>query len=203
MRCAKARALWSERDALGPLAGPAEADLTLHLAGCPDCAAWTAGAARVVQDLRALRADPPFSIDVTARVIARVTAWPAPRPEELRTGALAWTSLAVLAAAAGLAGALWTVLPTAGRAARGAWLVLAGLRPAISALAEAVAVALTPALRVLGHFAVALPGAASAGRLSPATYVIAAAAMATASTVIFVVGRDLRRPARAREEPPQ
>jgi hypothetical protein len=157
----------------------------------------------VGRELRSLAGDAPPAIDVRARVMARVATLGPPRREEVRTRAWAWSSTAALAAAAGLAGALWTLLPELGRTVHGAWIALSGVGPAAGALAGAIGGSIASALHGLADLATTARAAAGAARVSPALGIALAAGMAAMiSTVSIVVARDLRRPAGARRKEP-
>jgi predicted anti-sigma-YlaC factor YlaD len=196
MRCAKAKLLWIERD-LGQGAPVSSSALEAHIARCAACSVWVVRAGEVGRDLRALRTEPPYTVDVTARVLREVAAWPRPRSEEPRAVILAWSSLGALTTAAGLLLGLASRLPAGARAAHGAWLALAGFGSALAGLAESI---LAPALHLLVRGAAALPSSAP-GSAAVIQLAIAVAALAMTSTVVIVVGRDFRRPGVVREEP--
>jgi predicted anti-sigma-YlaC factor YlaD len=99
MQCSSFREAASARLDGEPL-GVATADLDRHLAGCPDCAAWTGAAAVVTR--RARLATAPVVPDLTAQVLAALPAV-LPGARAAARARLADTALRVLLAAVAVA----------------------------------------------------------------------------------------------------
>ena len=145
---------------------------------------------RMIADLARLRRELPFSVDVTARVVAEVRRLgPPPRPSIATRKVAVWSIAAGLAAAAALAallipgapGWLGQLAELAGWAAGRGGAALTGL-PAAAARAIAW----------VAGFLASFRGIAQA--LAPAvTGALAAALAGMAGITAYVVGRDLRR----------
>jgi hypothetical protein len=148
---------------------------------------------RLIEDLARLRREPPFQVDVTARVLAEVRRMgPPPLEATVSRRALAWSAAAALVLAAaltllalpGLPGLFGDLGRTAGQAAD-----LGG------SLFRWAAVALAAAAQVVARtvdFLAAFRGIA--GVLAPLVVGGTAAALAgMAGITSYVVGRDLLR----------
>jgi hypothetical protein len=209
MRCATAGKLVSERRGRpGARLHPAlEAELTQHLADCPDCAADAAFEASLATLLAAVPAAPARTVDVRARVLVALVSEPAVdrrvvSPRQLFAGAAvaggvvaalglaaAWwgPALAARVGDGGLVAQLGSALTQGARALRGLGVAgLETLRALLSATVEALGA--VPALRRAWSVAFAALGH------------IALASMLLLSA--WWIGRDILRPARrtAREE---
>ncbi len=150
---------------------------------------------RMIEDLARLRREPPFSVDVAARVLAEVRRMgPPPRPSIASRRVAVWSTAAALLAASLLA-----------------TLVVPGVPEWLSQLTGLAAWAVGAVGAGLGH----LPGVLVSGvvwvvdflasfrglaaTLAPATAGALVAALAgMVGITSFVVGRDLRRGREAR-----
>jgi hypothetical protein len=200
MRCARARAALLDRESGGGLPAGRAAALERHLAHCPDCSAEAAAGPGLAAQLALLRGAPPFTIDVTRRVLEALAVAKPPEREAVPPRQLAWASSAAVALVLLAGGGLRASLPS-----------LLGAAIEVGRAGAAVAGALAPLLELLGGLARACGGllstlAESAAtllplleRLQPAAAAGAAAAVsAMAATSVFVVGRDLWRSRAAR-----
>ena len=145
---------------------------------------------RLIADLARLRREAPFSVDVTARVMAEVRRMgPPPRAAIASRRTAVWAVVAGLAAATALAALL-------GAEAQAWGAQLPGLA-AWAATSVGAALGKLPGVLVSGIVWVADLLASFrglAGFLAPATAgALAAALLGMAGITIFVVGRDLRR----------
>jgi hypothetical protein len=145
---------------------------------------------RLIADLARLRHEPPFSVDVTARVMAEVRRMgPPPRTAVASRRAAVWAALAGLAAASALAALL---IPGAS-----AWLseltgVAVWAAGAVGSTLASLPVAAARAIAWTVDFLASFRPLAAA--LAPAMAVaLAAALLGMVGITIFVVGRDLRR----------
>ena len=144
---------------------------------------------RMIEDLARLRREPPFSVDVTARVVAEVRRMgPPPRPSIASRRVLVGSAVAGLMAVAALAALLipgvqgWfgQLVELAGRATGAVGSALAGL-PAAAARVIAWCATFLASFRGL------------AAALAPAVAGALAAALAGMVGITgYVVGRDLR-----------
>jgi hypothetical protein len=151
---------------------------------------------RMLADLARLRREPPFSVDVSARVVAEVRRLgPPPRPPVATPRVAVWSTAAGLAAAAALAALLIPGAPVwLGQLAELAGWAAGGLGAALTGLPAAAARAIAWAAGFLASFR----GLVQA--LSPAVSgALAAALVGMAGITAYVVGRDLRRGRQGRQ----
>ena len=200
MRCARARATFGDRE-LGSIGPHAEAALREHLDGCASCMAWASTERRLTADLTLLRSALPFEIDVTARV-ATDLAEQRPVLDEVSTRQLGWSAAAAVACGVGLFAGLWALVPGLMRAASGGQVVFTSLRHVLTGVANAVT---TVAIAGFGLLADLLSSLAVAAGSLETLLPIAIVAVALGSTmmgttVIVVVGRDIRKATWIREE---
>jgi len=128
MRCRTARRKLLDLD-LSTTRQPVDARLERHLVACAACAAERRSAAILVRDLRSLRSEPPFELDVRAavlRALARSHAHGAGRSPVLDRAALAWLAAGVAAVFAPLAWGAWHARALVAGAGQG-WSVAAAL----------------------------------------------------------------------------
>jgi hypothetical protein len=148
---------------------------------------------RLIDDLERLRQDLPFSVDVTARVMAEVRRLgPPPRPAIASRRVVVWSSAAAILLATGVALLALLGLPAWAGDLGQAAARTAGLGGSILRFAAWVPGAAARAVAQCVDFMTAFRGLAVA--LAPAVAAaMAAALVAMTGITSYVVGRDLRR----------
>ncbi len=189
MDCAGTRERLLEWE-LGILPADVEHEVVGHVERCAACARVARAERALSAGLLRLRVDPPFRVDVSARVMAGLGRVPRRH--------VAWALASAVAAALALAAVLAVVAPQgrvflAAVAAAAGWLV----RSAASLAASAVPYVVSAGRFLAGLGRAALDLAEAGARLEPAArpFVLAAAATVLAASS-YVIARDLRsRPA--------
>jgi len=194
MRCKTARKeLLPNELGLVPAAGSAA--LAAHLESCRACAAWEARERALTDTILALRVEPPFQIDVSARVVSRVSAADPPPADLLTAQQAGWFSAVALAFGTALLVGLWKLAPelplladTARAMLTGAGHVVTGLGAPMLAFVATLArsaggtilsfKALYGPLQQVGPVAIAM---------------IALCTTMMAASILLVLGRDLTR----------
>jgi hypothetical protein len=185
--------MFVERD-LGAIGPHVEASLQAHFESCASCAAWASTERRLTADLALLRSAAPFEIDVTSRV-ARDLAGLRPAREEVSTRQLGWAVAAAVACGAGLLVGLWALVPGLARAASGGRALFTSLRHAFAGVADAIITIAATGFGLLGDLVSSLAVASSGLQpLVPAAIaVVALGWVMMGTTVIVVVGRDIKK----------
>ena len=183
------------RNELGWVSPTGSADLAAHLESCPECAAWNARERALTDAIVALRVELSFPVEVSARVLSRVSAAdPAPL-DRVTARQAGWFSAVALAFGAGLSIGLWQVAPDLPRLADTVRTMLSGAGHIVTGLGAPLVAFVATLARSLGGSARSLT--ALYGPLQQAGPVaIATIAMCTtmmAASILLVLGRDLSR----------
>ena len=193
MQCRRARRTITERR-LQTLSPASERELQSHLAACAACAAEQVDERMVARELATLRREPPFRVDVTARVLRVITARRTIERRDVPVRQLGWAALATATALGVVVLVAWKgfppLIPQAVREAR--WL-LGGIESVASVVAVPLE-ALWAALHSVGELALDLLVAFSiiVNKLAivPQAIMVFSLAVMTSITT-FVIARDL------------
>jgi len=200
MRCARARATFVDRE-LGPIGSYAEASLQEHFDRCASCSAWAATERRLTADLTLLRSGLPFEIDVTARVASGLAGLQ-PVRDEVSTRQLGWAAAAAVACGTGLIAGLWALVPGLTRAMSGGQVLFSSLRQLLSGVADAVTTVAVAGFGLVVDLLsfLALASGSLETLLPVAIVAVALGSTMMGTTVVVVVGRDIRKATWIREE---
>jgi len=188
--CARARRAILARD-VGALSPDRTVDLARHLATCPACATHADAEARLTERLAAVARGASPAIDVRARVLREIAAC-RPAPERAPLGwAAGIAALAALALVAWLEAAWPTMiegLRQAGTALDALRVVGAAFLAALAPIAAWLVAGGETLAKVIGSLAPLVRAA-----VPIVTTLLVVAALATAATIAFAVGRDVVR----------
>lgn len=201
MRCGQARRNLLDRE-LGRLTRGAAAELELHLAACRACAARAVSEARLTAGLASLRVDPPFDVDVTARVEAGLSRLdPAPRTD-VSSRQLGWAAAAASVAGLLLLAGFVEQSPELSRWARQGWALVSSLRHLADGVTVPLVAMASAGLKLLGSLGGLLGAAASflSSMRSVGFGAVGLGAVSMMITITWIVGRDLRKPGWIRKE---
>ena len=180
---------------LGLVSPARSAGLVAHLESCPECTAWNARERALTDAIAALRVDIPLAVDVSARVVSRVSGTDPAPANQLTAQQLGWFSAVALAFGTVVLVGLWSVLPdlpllidTARALLSGADHLVTGLGAPLLALVATLARSAGGALR---SFQALYDPLQQVGPLAIAMIALCTTMMV--ASILLVLGRDLRR----------
>jgi hypothetical protein len=195
MRCREARAAIVEQGLTGL---PARHDPVLrrHLEGCTACAEEDRVERLLREDLRSLREELPFPLDVRARVMPRIQALEPVERDEVPLRHLGWAAAFAAACFAGLLAGLWTLFPQIQSLLSTGGSLVASLGRAFSSVLAPVLTLIALPFKLAGTVIDALGALGPlVARLEPVGILAVGLSYAAMAAIItLVVGRDLRRP---------
>jgi hypothetical protein len=148
---------------------------------------------RLTTDLAALGAEPHFAVDVTQRVMSSL-ADARPGRADVPAGQLGWAAAAAVAGGLAILAGLWPLLPDLYRIAGEGWAMASGLRLVVTQMVLLGGSVLSAAITALARVADGLaPLVSLLQGLQPiALGALTACVLIMTSTIVLVVGRDLR-----------
>ncbi len=180
---------------LGLVSATDSAALAAHLESCPECAAWNAREQALTAAIAALRVELPLPVDVSARVISRVSAADPAPADQLTAQQAGWFSAVAFAFGAVLLVGLWKVAPDLPLLADTARAMLSGADHIVTGLGA-------PLLAFVATLARSAGGTIRSFKVlygplqQVAPVAVAAIALCTtmmAASILLVLGRDLKR----------
>ena len=203
MRCKTARKKLLH-DELGLVSATGSADLAAHLESCPECAAWNARERALTDAIAALRVELPLAVDVSARVISRVSAADPGPANQLTAREAGWVSAVAFAFGTALVVGLWKVAPDLPLLAHTARAMLSGAEHIVTGLGAPLLAFVATLARSVGgtlrSFQVLYGPLQQLGPVAVATIALCTTMMA--ASILLVLGRDLKRHRWARENQP-
>lgn len=194
MNCRRAKGVFADHEL--KLASPWQRSaLDDHLGQCPACAAWARRERRLTSALAALDAELPFEVDVTQRVRSGVGRRRALPGREVAFGELAGSAVAAAATLAALGFGLWRLAPMLPRLFAEARLLASAIGSALTTLWSPLATVLSAAARSARTVLTALEPSAGTLETLQAVMIatVALCALTMATSIVLVVGHDLRR----------
>ena len=195
MNCRSARGTINERD-LGRLSPDRALALATHLRRCPACSSSEQADRWIVDELASLRGQIPFTVDVRRRVMIEIDRLGPTTRHEVSTWQLASATAIVGLGVITLLALLWGSWPEWRTGMENGVALLRGLADVSTTLAALLISLLSIPFRLfvgLRDLWATIPSVASG--LKPFAIVgVALCYLIMASTVVGVVGRDLRHP---------
>jgi len=174
-----------------------------HLAGCVVCTARVTAERQLTRQLEQLRVATPVELDLTARVLARVARTEPAQREEPTVWQLAWSAGGLIAFSVALLFGLWRLVPAVSILTTESRTLFTGLQRTISGLAAPLTALVSTLARMLGGMLRSLAGLAEHLQSLEPLFIttVAFCTVTMATSIILVVGRDIRRPRWIEEEP--
>jgi predicted anti-sigma-YlaC factor YlaD len=196
MICRRARRALDERS-LGRLAPATAAALEDHLRQCPACSSAERADRFIIDELASLRGQVPYSVDVRRRVMIEIDRLGPTAREEVPASQLGWATAVVGLGAIVLLVSLWGSWPEWRVGMENVFALMRGLADVSATLAALLLSLLSLPFKMIAGLRdlwIEVPSVAS--RVKPFAIVgVALCYLIMASTIVGVVGRDLRHPA--------
>ncbi len=182
---------------LGRLAPAKAAELEAHLRQCPACASAERANRFIADELASLRGQIPYSVDVRRRVAIEIDRLGPAAREEVPASQLGWATVVVALGGVLLLVLLWGSWPEWRVGMENVFALVRGLADVSATLATMLLSLLSLPFKMIAGLRdlwIQLPSVAS--RMKPFAIVgVALCYLIMASTIVGVVGRDLRHPA--------
>jgi len=196
MNCRKAGAAIIERGP-GRLSPDKTLELETHLRQCPACSSAEQADRWIVDDLASLRGQIPYAVDVQRRVMIEIDRLGPMARHEVSTWQLAWATAIVGLVGVALMALLWGSWPEWRTGMENTFALVRGLTDvSVTLVALLISMLSIPFKLIVGlqDLWTEIPSVAT--RLKPFAIVgVALCYLIMASTIVGVVGRDLRHPA--------
>jgi hypothetical protein len=187
---------------LGRLSSAETVRLAAHLAQCPTCRAAEQSDRRIENELRALRGQIPYEVDVRRRVMLEIDRFGSIDRQEVSTWQLGWAAGVAGLGVIALLTLLWGSWPEWRTGAENVLVLLQGLADvSVSLAALSISVLTIPFKLIVGLQTLWTEIPSAAARFEPVAIAgIAVCYLAMAGTIVKVVGRDLRHASTATRE---